>query len=519
MKKLSLRILCALMAMLLIVGLTACGGNGDTESSTPTLGGSESGEPQGPGGSGDSNTGGEEATTTTNPDGNGTTKKPDGSKVTTTKKPDGSKVTTTKKPTGTTTTKAYVTTTKPSRPKTSLAWKDVKKNIPSSARGKTIEAVDWNEVSNVPGLNAVNSKFARETGIKITYTVIPYNDYFSKITARINADDAPDTIRIQNPNRPNLVNLQPLDNTGYDFYDTYWDQSTLDAYTFNGKLYGVNVTGSPIYCPNLMFYNTKLIENYMLDDPYTLWKKGEWTWDALFDICEEYLKQAGDGAIGVSFMAREEIASSYGLPTTDFNRATGKYTHNMDNPLYIKAWQLYAEMYSKTGMISTSLTNNDAFDEGKLLFNSVVGMAVRKGHIYFNKLRETGVVGVVPMPGVKGQSKTYNYLAEAQAFGLAKGSKNAELVPYYLRYMFDPANYDMKNYYGVKNAEEVINAFRASNPLAFYSLWSDELGMNNAQYTDKVRFAGKKNVPSIIDQYQPMIEAAIKDANVFMTTL
>ena len=36
---------------------------------------------------------------------------------------------------------------------------------------------------------------------------------------------------------------------------------------------------------------------------------------------------------------------------------------------------------------------------------------------------------------------------------------------------------------------------------------------------EKKGFAGKKNVPSIIDQYQPMIEAAIKDANVFMTTL
>lgn len=483
MKKLSLRILASLMSLLLIMGLAACGGSGDNEESSAPVESNqqeasapESSEPDDPS---------TDASTTT---GNGTT-------TTTTRRVVGGQA-------------------KP--------WSEIKAQIPASAKGTTLRVYDWNPVGEVPGLDKVNKKFEEETGIKINYSVVTYNSYFTKIAAEVASKNAPDAVRIMNINRANLANLQPMNSTGYDFSDPAWDKTVVDAYTFNGNIYGVNMVGSPYYSPYLVYYNTNLIETYGLDDPYELWKDGDWTWEKLWDMCEEFLDEAdGDDFIGLSTMTGMEYQLAYNKPVITYDKKTNKFSHNLQNADFIKSWKLYANYYDK-GIISRSLTNNDAFDGGKLLFNISQGIAARNGSAYFRQLRSQGAVGCVPLPALKDGAKDYQLLAEVQAFGIPKTAKNANLVPYYLRYYFDVNNYNMKNFYNVDNSAEVIAYIQKKSPAINYAgaiLTEETTECTPAQFIDQLKAGGAANVQMKLDSFVPKVNVAIAEAQTFFASL
>lgn len=485
MKKLSLRILASLMALLLIMGLAACGGSGDTEGSSAPA---ESSQPVS--------------------DSSDTPVSDDPSS-------DASATTTTTTGSGKTTRPIVAN-------KKAATWAEIKAKIPASAKGTTLHVYDWNPQSEVPGMSNMHKKFTEETGIIVDYKIVNHNSYFTKIAAEVAAKNAPDAVRIQNVNRQNLVNLQPMQNLGYDFTDAAWDKNVMNAYTFNGNLYGVNMVGSPYYCAALVYYNKNLIETYGLDDPYDLWKDGEWTWDALWDMCEEFLDEAdGDDFIGLSTMAFMEYQHAYNKPTITYDHKNNTFKHNLQDANYVKSWQIYANNYDK-GLISQALTNNDAFDGGKLLFNVSMGIASRSGSSYFRNLRSQGAVACVPLPALKKGAKDYQVLGEVQAFGIPKTAKNPALVPYYLRYYFDADNYNMNNFYNVEHAAEVTKYVQSKNPAIGYAgavMTKETTGFVTSQFIDELKQGGAANVKMKLDSFVPTVDAAIKEAQSFYGSL
>ncbi len=495
--KLSVRVLAVMMALLLLMGLAACGG-GDEPVSSAAPSTSESSQPTEP--------------TTDSSDVTDTTTTGNTPAETTTAG-DTPAATTTKAPT-------VATTTTKAKPKTSLTWAQVKAKIPASAKGKTITVVDWNPTKEVKGMDAVLKKFTDETGIKVDYKMQSYGSYFSKLTANVTAQTAPDAARLQDVNRQNLINFQPINKLGYDFYDTAWDETVLDAYTFNGNIYGVNMAGSPYYSPYLMYYNTKIIEEYGFDDPYQLWKKGKWSWDDVWEMCEEFVDSGEAGSIGLSTMGEGSYIAAHGTSTITFDPKTKTFGHNLGNATFVKAYQEYAKKF-EAGLIG-DLSGNDAFDSGKLLFNISTGIASRTGSSYFKKLRAENAVGCVPLPALKDGNKDYQMLQEVQAFGVPKTAKNGNLVPYFLRCYFDPANYDMNGFYNVKNAKEVIDYTRKSNPAVNYSnavITEESVGFVSYGFHLNFRNNGHTAVVKIADSYTPTLDAAVAQTNAFFATL
>ncbi|MBQ3126279.1 MAG: extracellular solute-binding protein [Clostridia bacterium] len=485
MKNLSLRILASLMALLLLMGLAACGGNGGNESSAAPVESSQS-EASAP----ESSAPEADASATTTAD---------------------SGKTTASKPTRTL-----------SGNKKAATWAEIKAQIPAGSSGKELRVYDWNPQSEVPGMDKVNKKFTEETGIKINYTIVTYGSYFTKIAAEVSSKNAPDAVRIQNVDRKNLANLQPMQNLGFDFSDAAWDKNVVDAYTFNGNIYGVNMIDSPYYCPALVYYNKNLIESSKLDDPYDLWKKGKWTWDKLWEMCEDFIDEAdGDDFIGLSTMAFMEYQQAYNKPAITYDKKTNTFKHNLEDANFIKSWKIYANNYEK-GLISQALTNNDAFDGGKLLFNVSMGIAARDGSSYFRQLRSQGAVACVPLPALKAGTKDYQVLGEVQAFGIPKTAKNPALVPYYLRYYFDVDNYNMKKFYNVDHAAEVIEYVQKKNPAIQYNgaiMTAETTGFTNAQFIDKLKKDGAANVQMTLASYVPTVNAAMAEAQNFFASL
>ncbi len=491
MKKLSLRILASLMALLLIMGLAACGGNGGTESSSAP---EESSQPV------------SEPDVPVSEDSEPVDSEPEDSSATTDSS-DTSKVTTTRKV---------------STGKKAATWAEIKAQIPSGASSKTLRVYDWNPQSEVKGMEAMHANFTKETGIKVNYEIVNYDSYFTKITSEVAAKNAPDAVRLQNVTRTNLINLQPMQDLGYDFTDAAWDKNIMNAYTFNGNLYGVNMVGSPFYCPVMIFYNKNLINTYDLDDPYELWKDGKWTWDKLWEMCEEFVENAPDDSfLGYGAMAQMEYQFAYNKPTITYNKKTNTFSHNLKDENYIKSWQIYANNFDK-GLISRALSNVDDFNAGKLLFTAWDAIASRNGSAAFRAIRSQGAVACVPLPALKKGTKDYQLIAEPQAFGIPKTAKNAALVPYYLRYYFDADNYDMKNFYNVDHAAEVHKYIQTKNPAINYNgaVINKELsGMHASQFLDALKTGGSANVMGTLDSYVPTLEAAMKEAEAFYAEL
>ena len=482
MKKLSLRILASLMALLLIMGLAACGGSSDAGSSSAAP--EESSQPVADTPSSDAGNEGD-ATTTTTSGSNKSTRTVNANKK-------------------------------------AATWDEIKAKIPASAKGATLRVYDWNPQSEVPGMEKVNKDFVTETGIKIDYKIVTYNSYFTKIAAEVAAKNAPDAVRLQNVSRQNLANLQPMQNLGYDFTDAAWDKNVVDAYTFNGNIYGVNMVGSPYYSPVLVYYNKNLIETYGLDDPYDLWKDGEWTWDVLWDMCEEFLDEAdGDDFLGISTMAFMEYQLAYNKPAITYDKKTNTFKSNLQDANFVKSWQIYANNYDK-GLISQALTNNDAFDGGKLLFNVSQGIASRNGSSYFRNLRDQGAVACVPLPALKKGAKDYQALGEVQAFGIPKTAKNPTLVPYYLRYYFDVDNYNMSKFYNVEHADEVNKYIQSKNPAISYNgmvMTAETTGFVPATFIDQLKQGGAANVKMTLDSFVPNVNTAMTEAQTFFASL
>lgn len=77
------------------------------------------------------------------------------------------------------------------------------------------------------------------------------------------------------------------------------DQHSISKLAFKGDLYGFGVTYG-LFNGSMMItmYNKDLIEEAGLEDPYDLWLRGEWTYDAMEKIGIELTKDTdGDGVI------------------------------------------------------------------------------------------------------------------------------------------------------------------------------------------------------------------------------
>ena len=156
--------------------------------------------------------------------------------------------------------------------------KDNISKIPSNLKGTTVEFYNWNPASEYPQMSQLIKEFERATDVKIKWTVASYENYCVEIAARVAANNSPDIIRFKFMNVAEMELVQPVTNSGFDFSGSEWDHQLMDYYTVNGKTYAVNMTNTLINSPFLLTYNKDLIAMNDYEDPYTLWKKGKWTW-------------------------------------------------------------------------------------------------------------------------------------------------------------------------------------------------------------------------------------------------
>lgn len=395
------------------------------------------------------------------------------------------------------------------------AWKDVLAGMPSNLSGTTIEIYNWNPANEYTGAPKVIQEFTKQTGIKVKWTTENFDNYLSKLTSRVAAGNSPDLVRLRNPMPTSLTSVQSINAMNYDFSDAAWDKWVMSSYTFNGKTFGVSLSGTHISSPCLLAYNKSLIRKYDLSDPYQLWKSGKWNFDALVNLCREYKKESGSDYAITGFSLATELV---GIPGTV--RYDGKkFVSAMNDANMLTSLQTICDLANNKKIYSGNY-NTEGFDSGKVLFFSCSGVHIRRMNSYFQNLKNSNSLGTVPIPTATGESKVI--FGELEAYGLAKGAKNAQAAPYFLRFFLDSANYDTNAFFANAQAKEVYESLMAQDN----KLW--DTGIVDHESFTKIADPGiekpllnatSEQVKSVVDQVKPLVENRVKNLNDILAKL
>ena len=398
------------------------------------------------------------------------------------------------------------------------SWEEVLAEMPSELRGTSITVYNWNPISEYPGGTAIIEQFTQQTGIEVIWKTEDYSTYLSKLTNMVASDEAPDVVRLRSPQVSNLLSMQPISVTGYDFTDAAWDSWTKDVYTIDGQCYGVNLANTPIASPSMILYNKALIDKYDLDDPYMLWKNGNWTYDKFVSLMRDYVAESGDD-FAASYYDYSELTSVFGVngPIT-FDGTS--YVSQLDDSNFINATQKVADLVNTDYLLNHWAP--DEFDAGKCLFWFGTAIHARMQNTYLSVAKDAGSLYAVPFPKAEG-SEEYVLYNEVEAYGVPQGAKNAAAVPYFLRYFLDRVNYDMDAFFCSSQAVEVYDyCMGLKNKL--WTTGYDETtnfysGLEADEFSKQMKTATGSQIITVIDSTGPVIEQRVKRYNEQLTQI
>jgi multiple sugar transport system substrate-binding protein len=168
------------------------------------------------------------------------------------------------------------------------------------AAGEPVEVIWYvrSEESEQPWENEVviPDFESKHPNIKINLTVVPWDDFDTKMQTMIAAGTPPDIWSHWGPSgfadyviRGLAADLTPyIEQDNYDLSD--FIPEVLDIYTIDGKVYGLPM----LTTASFIFYNKDMFDVAGVEYPTSDWDDTSWTWDAFVEKCGEMTQVTGD---------------------------------------------------------------------------------------------------------------------------------------------------------------------------------------------------------------------------------
>ena len=379
-------------------------------------------------------------------------------------------------------------------------------SMPKKLKGTKITMYNWNPASEYTGAPTVIQEFEKKTGIKVEWKTINFEVYTTRLASLIAAGNSPDLVRTRTPSSQRLISFQPLSTTKYDFSDSAWDKVLMKDYSVKGVAYATSLKNTHLGSVAMMFYNKALINKYDLENPYTLWKNGKWTMNKFISMCNAYKSASNEqfACVGWTYAAWNQL---YGISGPIGYDGT-KYYSNLSNKKYLTSTIAVADYFNSSKIFGEGRA--EIFDASRSLFYAGASVYCRRKNSYFGTVKAAGSFYAVPMPSINGQSTYYQPRDEYEAYAVAKGAKNPEAVPYFLRYFLDGSNYDLSSFFCNKQNLEVYNWCMSQKN----TIWSLGDGGDNFNNRENGIYTKQGNqIKSFIDSNASEIDAMVKKYN------
>ncbi len=254
--------------------------------------------------------------------------------------------------------------------------------------------------------------------------------------------------------------FQPVDDL-IDINAPLWEDMK-DAYeinNYNGKHYEIV---NSVSAEAVVIYNKQTISEQGLDDPWELYKAGEWNWDKFTSMLENFVDEDAEQYGLDGFWAEKALFLSAGVPS--ISSVDGTLTVNLMDPTVDKAQNWMYELYNKGLVI-----NREIFDwneqpqfmgEGKELFYIVGAWAVQAAPETWTTKISPENLGLAPVPSPAGSDPYQG--ATLDGWVICKGADNPQGVA-----LFAECN-------RLQNTNDQAIAIADEKAKADYG-WSDEL--------------------------------------------
>lgn len=273
------------------------------------------------------------------------------------------------------------------------------------------------------------------TLLKEQYDVTPvpmtvsWADVPVRLTTLVMSNDAPDIVfnRSDLEDYPNyIVNklVQPIDDYINLNHKLYRDLKDAYDYTLWGDKHYLMITH--LGHESGVMFNTKIFEEYDMETPWDLYKKNEWTWDALREMAIELtLDEDRDGTperYGMQFVNPRSFVYSTGktLGTIDSEKKT--IVNNIEDPDIARAMNFVSDLINKDKVCSTLISGAAGdFRDGKCAI--LYGAAYPYVGTELKEMAKEGILGFAPLARDPKVDKHYA-LGQLAGYFIPLGSKN-----------------------------------------------------------------------------------------------
>ncbi len=194
-----------------------------------------------------------------------------------------------------------------------------------------------------------------------------WDNRYTDLANQIISEDSPDIFPFETANFPSgIINnmYQPIDDY-IDLDSDLWASSRemLDGYMWGGKHYIATAYIAP---DSLLIYNKKTIEENGLDDPQDLFDEGNWTWETMYDLMDEYtaLDDTYNGINDFKIIVPSTVCTT-GVPTIGID--DGQLVNNLRTKEVERAQNFLLDI-SKNGLNISDGDHASDIAAGTLLF-------------------------------------------------------------------------------------------------------------------------------------------------------
>ncbi len=275
-----------------------------------------------------------------------------------------------------------------------------------------------------------DESYGKDANNIFDYINVDYQARYDQLGKMVVSGQSPDIFQFEIINYPYTAwkNLfQPIDQY-IDFSDPAWDptRDVMKMFEWGGENYcAITVVG----LDQLLWYRKSVIGENGLNDPYELYRAGNWNWTTFLEMCDKFSDPDNNKFCIDGWQVPDRMVSTTGVPfigIVDGKLQSNLYNADIERAMNTVIDTLYKENYRYPRHELNSWSQNVMnWVTGDTLFYATLSNAIKdEFQPYFKRYKwEEDEVFCVPFPKDP-QTEKYYHTAKIDSFMLCDGAPN-----------------------------------------------------------------------------------------------